>query len=93
MEKTFGFPQSDWDLAKQHAHSAMVAAARSATGMITYSDLVDKIIAISFKPDAHIFHELLGQISRTEDEEARDAKRRCCSQVWREAWAAGRRFL
>jgi hypothetical protein len=71
MTKTFGFSQSDWDAAKREAHSEMVKAAQSATGRITYSDLATKIKAIRFEPDSHIFHELLGQISKAEDAEGR----------------------
>jgi hypothetical protein len=45
----------------------MVAAVQSA-GTITYGELAAKIVAIHFEPDAHVFHELLGQISKTENE-------------------------
>jgi hypothetical protein len=67
MMRTFGFPQSDWVAAQGEAHAAMVAAVQSAVGTITYGDLASKITAIHFEPDAHIFHELLGQISKAED--------------------------
>jgi hypothetical protein len=49
----------------------MVEAVQSGTGTINYGDLAAKILAIHFEPDSHIFHELLGQISKTEDEEGR----------------------
>ncbi len=68
---TFGFPPSDWDAAKREAHAAMVAGVQSAAGRITYVDLATKIATIHFEPNAHIFHELLGQISRTENDEGR----------------------
>ena len=68
---TFGFAQSDWDAAKHEAHAAMVAAVQSAAGIISYGDLTAKIATIHFEPDAHIFHELLGQISKAENEEGR----------------------
>jgi hypothetical protein len=71
MTKNFGFPQSDWDAAKREAHTAMVAAARSTSGTITYSDLATKITAIRFEPDARMFHSLLGQISEAENEQGR----------------------
>jgi hypothetical protein len=71
MTRTFGFPQSDWEVARGEAHALMVAAARSAAGRITYSDLASKIEAISFEPDSHIFHELLSQISQAENEAGR----------------------
>jgi hypothetical protein len=68
---TFGFPQSDWDAAKREAHAAMAAAAQGASGTIFYVDLTTKISTIHFEPDAHIFHELIGQISREENLEGR----------------------
>jgi hypothetical protein len=71
MMPTFGFPQSDWDAAQREARAVMVAAVQNATGTITYGDLAAKIAAIHFEPDAHIFHELLGQISKVEDAEGR----------------------
>jgi hypothetical protein len=67
---TFKFPQSDWDAAKREAHDAMVIAIQSGR-TITYGELTTKITAIHFEPDAHVFHELLGQIAETENEEGR----------------------
>jgi hypothetical protein len=71
MTQTLGHPQSDWDAAKNEARDAMIVALRSAKGTITYGELVRKVNAIRFEPDAHSFHELLGQISRREDNEGR----------------------
>jgi hypothetical protein len=71
MTQTFGHPSSDWDAAKREARDAMIAALRTAKGSITYGELVRKVNAIRFQPDAHSFHELLGQISRSEDSEGR----------------------
>jgi hypothetical protein len=71
MTQTFGHPQSDWDAAKGEARDAMIIALRSTRGTITYGELVRQVNAIRFEPDAHIFHELLGQISRREDSEGR----------------------
>ena len=69
MTQTFGHPQSDWDAAKREARDAIIAALRTARGTITYGELVRRVNAIHFEPDAHSFHELLGQISRDENDE------------------------
>jgi hypothetical protein len=69
--QTFGHPQSDWDAAKREARDAMIAALGTARGTVTYGQLVGRINAIRFEPDAHTFHELLGQISESEDREGR----------------------
>jgi hypothetical protein len=71
MMQTFGHPQSDWDAATREARDAMIVALRSPRETITYGELARKVNAIRFEPDAHIFHELLGQISRSEDSEGR----------------------
>src|SRR5208282_5724906 len=68
---TYGFPPSDWEKAKREAHAAMVAAVQGAAGTISYGDLATTISTIRFEPDAHIFHELLGQISKAENAEGR----------------------
>ena len=69
--QTFGHPQSDWDAAVYEARDAMIGALRTPRGTITYGQLVSRITAIRFEPDAHAFHELLGQISESEDREGR----------------------
>lgn len=69
MTQTFGHPRSDWDAARSEARDAMIVALRSAKGTIIYGELVRKVSAFRFEPDAHSFHELLGQISRREDNE------------------------
>ena len=67
----YGFPQSDWDRATQEAREAMIEAAKSHKGMITYGELARRIRSIHFQPDAHPFHELLGQIARAENTQQR----------------------
>jgi hypothetical protein len=71
MMQTFGHPQSDWDAAISEARDAMIAALRTAKGTITYGELARRITAIRFEPDDHIFHGLLGQISRSENNQGR----------------------
>jgi hypothetical protein len=68
---TFGFPQSDWDKATQEARETMIAVAKGAVGTITYGELARRVSSISFPPDAHPFHSLLGEISRSENIEGR----------------------
>jgi hypothetical protein len=67
---TFKYPLSDWLTAKREARAAMVAAIQRGR-TITYGELTAKISTIHFEPDAHVFHELLGQISKTENDEGR----------------------
>jgi hypothetical protein len=57
-----------WEDAKVQAREAMTSAARSAKGMITYSDLITKITALPLAPDSMALRELLGDISREEDQ-------------------------
>ena len=62
-----GVAQSDWDSAKREAREEMIAAARSPAGTISYSSLATRITALTFEPDSHVFHTLLGEIAREED--------------------------
>ncbi|MEK7994427.1 MAG: hypothetical protein AAB403_11545 [Planctomycetota bacterium] len=63
---TFGYPQSQWDAAKQEALAILSQRARREQ-TIAYSELAAQIAAIHFSADQHAFHELLGQISEDED--------------------------
>jgi molybdopterin synthase catalytic subunit len=63
---TYGFPQRDWDAAKQEVRRILIERAK-VRGMIPYSDLAGKIGAIPLEAhDQRLFH-LLGQISSEED--------------------------
>ena len=61
-----GFPEHDWDQAREQARGAMVKrASRGAT--MTYTDLCKEISAILFDPHDQLLAHLLGQISTEED--------------------------
>lgn len=61
-----GFPESDWETAKEQARQAMVKRARRGRTM-TYTDLCSEIEAISFDPHDPRLPHFLGQISTEED--------------------------
>jgi hypothetical protein len=65
-----GFPELNWQNAKDEARSAVIAAARR-RGMITYSDLVRSIRSISLQPHDPRFFHFLGEISSEEDDAGR----------------------
>jgi hypothetical protein len=67
---TWGYPQSQWDAAKEEGRSEMIRTARRRS-TITYSELAGVIKAISFQPDEKPFHNLLGQISIEEERAGR----------------------
>ena len=66
----FGISKDTWETAKSQARTMMIERARK-RGTIPYSDLVQVITAIQFKPrDIRLFH-LLGEISSEEDAASR----------------------
>jgi hypothetical protein len=63
-----GFPQSEWDAAKDEARQVMIACARTRR-MIPYSDLVRQITRIGFQAhDVRLSH-FLGEIGTEEDQQ------------------------
>jgi hypothetical protein len=66
MNNPFGYPAKQWTKAKREARDVLVEAARDET-VVSYSDLVAEIEAITF--DAHDIrlNTLLGQISEDEN--------------------------
>lgn len=62
----YGFDDQEWFEAKEQAKRAMAARAR-VRGMIPYSDLVQKIQAISIAPHDQRLFDMLGEISKEED--------------------------
>jgi hypothetical protein len=62
----YGFSQTDWDEAKNQARDLMIARAR-VRGMISYSELTEKITAISLMPNSTALSAMLGEISTEED--------------------------
>ena len=68
--KTYGYPLSRWNAAKEEARQAMIAVAKAQT-TICYSDLVQEITSIKFQAhDFTLFH-LLGQASTEESQAGR----------------------
>lgn len=62
-----GFPQSDWDAAKDEARQVMIGCAKTRQ-MIPYSDLVSRIKSIRLEAhDARLSH-FLGEVATEEDE-------------------------
>lgn len=65
-----GFPEARWSEAKRQARDAMISVAKQ-RGMLTYTELVRKVSAISLQPhDPRLFH-FLDEISTEEDHAGR----------------------
>ena len=70
MLNDHGYEGADWDNAKKQARDVLVDVARR-KGRIAYSELAEKISAISIEAhDPRMFH-MLGEISSEEDSEGR----------------------
>ena len=67
---THGYLDSEWDQAKEEAKAALRKIARK-QGTISYADLITKIDAIKFEPNAKEYLDFLGQISLDEDDAGR----------------------
>ena len=65
-----GFPDDQWNAAKEEARQAMIAVARC-EGVISYSDLVGKIKSCHLEPNGDPLAHMLGEISSEEDEKGR----------------------
>ena len=62
-----GFPEADWNAAKEEARAVMIERAKVRGGTIAYSDLVKNIASIKIEArDTRLFH-MLGEISTEED--------------------------
>jgi hypothetical protein len=59
--------RSLWDAAKREAREAMIAAARSTKGTMTYDELTRLITAVHFGPNSLTLRELVDDISFEED--------------------------
>ncbi len=68
MTRPHNISKAIWEDAKRQARDAMIVAARSAKGMIAYGDLTAKITSLPLVPDSTGLRELLGEISREEDQ-------------------------
>jgi hypothetical protein len=59
--------RSLWEAAKREARQAMIAAARSAKGTMTYEELTRLITAVHFEPNSLPLRELTDDIAFEED--------------------------
>ena len=55
--------RSLWEVAKREAREAMIAAARSPKGTMTYDELTRLITAVHFEPNSLALRELAGENS------------------------------
>ena len=56
-----------WDNAKSEAREAMIAAARSPNGTLTYNELARQITSLRLEADSVALRQLLSEISVAED--------------------------
>ena|SRR6516225_8527359 len=59
--------RSAWDTAKREARDAMIAAARSTKGIMTYDELARLITTVHFEPSSLTLRELIDDTSFEED--------------------------
>lgn len=69
-EFNHGYPDEQWNAAKEEARQAMIAVARRKR-VIAYSDLVGEIKSCHLEPNGTHLAHMLGEISSKEDEEGR----------------------
>ena len=67
---TWGYKRELWEAAKAEARIVLQGIAKAGK-LIYYSELTRKIISISFQPDGHDFHGLIGQLSEESDAEGK----------------------
>jgi hypothetical protein len=70
-QTTWGHSQDRWDKAKGEAWTILARIAKTKGKPIFYSELNRKISAISFQPDGHDFHNMLGQLSEESDQDGK----------------------
>lgn len=65
-----GFADEQWSAAKSELRRLLIDKARSKS-VVAYSDAVARLEAIQFEPSDPRFHQMLDQLSTTEDEAGR----------------------
>lgn len=70
-QTTWGHSPDRWDKAKAEAWTILERIAKAKGKPIFYSELNRKITAISFQPDGHDFHNMLGQLSEESDQDGK----------------------
>ena len=70
--RRYGYDLARWRQAKEEVRAILVERAkRESNPTIFYSDLGAQTRAITFQPDSHAFHALLGEISSEEFDSGR----------------------
>ena len=70
--RRYGYEQERWDAAKEEIRGILIRRAKTdGDPTISYSDLSAQAREISFQPDSHAFHAMLGEFSSEEDESRR----------------------
>ena len=67
MTEKYGYPLGDWNKAKDEM-TAILAGRAKLRGMIPYSELIQKIEAISLEPHSYALAAMLGEVASAEDE-------------------------
>ena len=70
-QTTWGHSRDRWDKAKAEAWTILEKIAKTKRKPIFYSELNRKISAITFQPDGHDFHNMLGQLSEESDQDGK----------------------
>jgi hypothetical protein len=70
MTTEYGYEPHEWEAAKAELLAALVGRAK-VRGMIPYSELVEKITAITLEPNSFALAALLGEVSSEEDADGR----------------------
>jgi len=68
---TWSHTRQLWEAAKTEARTILEKVAKDGGKPLYYSELSSKIFSITFQPDGHDFHGLLGQLSEESDAEGK----------------------
>ena len=71
QQATWGHRLELWNAAMVEARDALEKVAKAGHAPIFYGQLNRKIASISFEPNGHDFHGLLGQLSEESDQEGK----------------------
>jgi molybdopterin synthase catalytic subunit len=70
MGTKYGFPESQWNRAREEMKRILIERAR-VRGMIPYSELVAQLTTIKLNPESYALAKMLGEISTEEDRAGR----------------------
>ena len=71
QSETWGHKIEAWDAAKAEVRRVLEEIAKAQLRHLFYSELSRQITSITFQPDGHDFHALLGQLSKESDAEGK----------------------